>query len=456
MSIKGHNASGVTHSERYLAKLCEHSFLSLWSHPNLYRTPAKELADLVVVFGDRVVIFSDKNCHFDEISPHGWSRWYRRSVIESAQQLFRAEGWIRKHPNRIYLDAKCEQPFPLQLPSNPRVHLIAVALGASEACRRHFQGGSGSLVIDMDADGREPFRVGDIDNTRSFVHVFDDVSLDLVLRELDTITDFLRYLERKELYARSGMFLGATGEEDLLACYLAYRNDDGQNDFIIPDDGRYVLVGEQWVSYLQSREYIQNRNDNRVSYFWDYIIEWIASHAINGTLISGGERPLSIHEEELRALAGEPRHTRRRLSVILHDAFAKAERQAFFARTIISSDLSRYSYIFVILERSSELTEDQYREARQQVLHAYCGSVKSRNPKLKKVVGLAFGPFRSDSSIDSIVIDFDTWTADDIARAGACIRMLGWSGEDRFCTRSLDEIEHSFGLCQTKTDEEDT
>ncbi|HUQ01536.1 MAG TPA: hypothetical protein VM261_03535 [Kofleriaceae bacterium] len=124
------NPPGVNQAERYLAQLCERSFLSLWSHPNLYRKPAKELADLVVIFGDHVVIFSDKSCRFDESSPHGWSRWYRHSIAESAKQLFRADGWIRKHCERVFLDAKCERRFPFELPKIPRIHLLAVALGA--------------------------------------------------------------------------------------------------------------------------------------------------------------------------------------------------------------------------------------------------------------------------------------------------------------------------------------
>lgn len=82
---------GFTASERYLARLCERSFLSLWSHPNLFRDPHKELCDLLVVFGDHVILFSDKSCALKP-GPHGWSRWYRRAILDSAKQLQRAAG----------------------------------------------------------------------------------------------------------------------------------------------------------------------------------------------------------------------------------------------------------------------------------------------------------------------------------------------------------------------------
>ena len=60
-------AGGITDSERYLKNLCDHTFLSLWSYPNAYRDQkgsskgdGKELCDLLVVFENHVIIFSDK------------------------------------------------------------------------------------------------------------------------------------------------------------------------------------------------------------------------------------------------------------------------------------------------------------------------------------------------------------------------------------------------------------
>ncbi len=52
---------GLTASERVLAELCDVSFLKLWTYPNLFKKRAKELTDLLVVFGQDVIIFSDKS-----------------------------------------------------------------------------------------------------------------------------------------------------------------------------------------------------------------------------------------------------------------------------------------------------------------------------------------------------------------------------------------------------------
>ena len=95
-------SAGTTASERYLAQLCERTFLTLWSYPNVFRDQCqkagkgdgKELCDLLVVFGDDVIIFSDKSCGFpDTGNPHvDWSRWCKRSILKASDQLYGAEG----------------------------------------------------------------------------------------------------------------------------------------------------------------------------------------------------------------------------------------------------------------------------------------------------------------------------------------------------------------------------
>ena len=62
---------GVTDAERSLKRLCDRSFLSLWSHAGIYRDQGKvgkghgkEVCDLLVVFEDHIIIFSDKDCKY--------------------------------------------------------------------------------------------------------------------------------------------------------------------------------------------------------------------------------------------------------------------------------------------------------------------------------------------------------------------------------------------------------
>jgi hypothetical protein len=113
--------------------------------PNVYRQPGKELCDNLVVFRNHVIIFSDKSCQYPETGDEllDWTRWFKRAVERSADQVHGAERWIRNSPERLFVDAKCIQPFPLKLPPprDTQFHRVIVVLNASARCRKHFNNG---------------------------------------------------------------------------------------------------------------------------------------------------------------------------------------------------------------------------------------------------------------------------------------------------------------------------
>jgi hypothetical protein len=313
------NSSGVTASERYLDGLCKRSFLSLWSYPNLFRDQGrkdnrgdgKELCDHLIVFHEHIIIFSDKSCAFPNTGDVklDWARWHRRSIEKSAEQACGTERWLVQHPDRVFLDRECSKPFPISISKNSRIHKVIVALNASERCRSFFaHSGSGSLVLSSEVKGGEkPFHVGGTDRAGGFVHVLDDVTLDIILRELDTITDFTDYLSRKEALFRSKHYIAA-GEEELLAYYLTHTDKNKQHDFDISDqfDAAYFVEGS-WATVSSNPLYIAKKNADRQSYAWDELIEKFSRNVINGTLERGNEFPLSDHERGLRVLAAESR-----------------------------------------------------------------------------------------------------------------------------------------------------
>ena len=140
-----------------------------------------------------------------------------------------AKSWIVRCPDRIAIDAKCSKALPLKIEITPetKFHLVAIAHGASEECKKHFSGGDGGLCINSRIIGKmhtdekcEPFYIGKvIDIPDNFIHVFDDASYINVLSELDTIQDFLRYLDaRQELLLTKDVL--AESENDILAHHM--------------------------------------------------------------------------------------------------------------------------------------------------------------------------------------------------------------------------------------------
>ena len=281
---KVHRSKGSTPSEALLASLCEQTFLDLWSYPNPYKAPGKELCDLLVVCGDDVILFSEKTIAFpDSGDEHqDWRRWFKRAVINSTAQLRSAERAIQSAKAGVYTDNRAKHRLLVPLPdaTRRRLHRVVVANGAAERCRRHYGGGTGSLRItsSIPLDTRDknelagsvmPFSIGDLEPSGSFVHVFDSFNLPVVLNELDTITDFVRYLGEKERLFRSGKAVLADGEEDLLAYYLQTIGDDHEHTFFGGHlrDGEqldvFILDGEWWSSMSADPQYVAKRSPTR-------------------------------------------------------------------------------------------------------------------------------------------------------------------------------------------------
>ena len=211
-----------------------------------------------------------------------------------------------------------------------RFHRVVLAHGTRERCRAHL-GGTGTLVLKPDIVGKahnerdcEPFLIGDIDPTKGFVHVLDDISLDVVLGHLDTVSDFIAYLTKKEAFFRSGKLALAGGEDDLLAYYLHDINDQEEHDFIYPAGTDAVVVEPgQWQLFSASQAHARQQEANWVSGAWDDLIEEFGKHILGGTLIASTHFSVEEQERAVRMLAAEGRTARRALGQSLFEIMRK-------------------------------------------------------------------------------------------------------------------------------------
>lgn len=426
-----HKAQGVTPSERYLNSLCEKSFLSLWSFPSIFRDQkskgnreGKELCDMVVVFDEHILIFSDKHCLFPASEDLGldWKRWYKRAIHKSAEQAWGAERWLRDHPDRVYLDRACTERFPLPIPSNEsaKYHLIVIANGCEDRCKAKF-GGTGSLMFNsmLGRQGiagelsSEPFTVGDLDPSRTFVHVLTEYTLDILLQTLDTISDFVSYLERKEDLIRSDIAVFAPGEEDLLAFYLMHMNEKGKHDFAIGGNFKGIFLEEGfWEEFCNRPERKEQLRLNSISYFWDDLIERFAHHALNATQYYASHIELSGTEICLRFMAREPRLARRLIVKGFIDLYTNTPDGMRRNRYFKPLNEKEPFYVFLSLPQPDYLTYEQYREGRFSLLKACCMVIKYKFPEALDIVGIAFHPIRPNvgSSEDLLYLDARAWS----------------------------------------------
>jgi hypothetical protein len=425
-------ASGVTASERYLRELCDHTFLSLWSYPGVFRDQkrsgkgdGKELCDLLVVFENHVIIFSDKHCAFPDSGDlvKDWSRWFKRAVKKSADQVWGAERWIREHPDRLFIDRACEHEFPIDLPDPDKAvfHRIVVAHDSADRCRREF-GGGGSLMIAPSVKGAahyegtpdsvQPFTVGDLDSERGYVHVLDDTSLDIVLRSLDTITDLVEYLTKKEALIRGGRLFWTAGEEDLLAFYLSDVDENEQHAFVMPPNVQALYIEEgYWEWFVRHPQRRAQREANEVSYAWDALVEQFNKHIIGGTQYYTSPGGVRTSERSVRLLAREPRIRRRMLATGLLEMVGKElPKDSKRSRHIPPSRPGDPYYVFLTLWHPESVSYEDFREGRRRLLKYYCMVLKTIYPDAEDIVGIATEDRTAVSrSEDVVYLDAREW-----------------------------------------------
>lgn len=415
-------ASAPTASEAYLGELCRKAFLHLWSYPNLYRDQSKrganadgkELCDLLVVFGDDVLIFSDKHCVLNREKPIeiAWRRWYQAAILKSAAQIRGAERWLLSYPERVFLDRQCTKPFPLRLPTEPHIHRIVTCRGAAELAQEVL-GGPGSLIVTndpMEDSAIRPFTLGSVDNGQ-FYHIFDEIAIDVALSTLDTVSDFCRYLRRKEAFcAKYGVF--AAGEEELLGYYMWNTGPDG-HDFVITQDATHVSLDEGfWLDWLQSPQRAAYVQANERSYFWDQLIDKFSFHMVNGTNLFAS--PGGVRETELsvRWMAREPRFRRRMLANDLLSMLATTRPGQARRRLFPPMQPGDPYWVFLVLPQPHFGTYDEYRDVRYHMLLDHCTVVKHLRPDALDIVGLALEATSDGTTEDVIYLNAREWPAD--------------------------------------------
>lgn len=123
-----------------------------------------------------------------------YTRWVKKAVDDSIQQLYGAERFLKsvndiKLKNRVTKVALPDKKLRI-------IYRIAIAFGS-------------------DYDFPLPMGI----SNRDFVHVFDEKSTATIISELDTITDFTRYLTAKEKFLSSNHML-LPEETDFFALYI--------------------------------------------------------------------------------------------------------------------------------------------------------------------------------------------------------------------------------------------
>ena len=426
---------GSTPGELALTKLADLAFFGLWSYPSVHRRIEKggrtikhEVADLIVVFGKDVILFSEKDIKFPSTGDIkvNWGRWLRQSVLESLDQLRGAERYIRSARSELFLDRKCDQPFPFALDDPElRVHLVAICRNSIEPARAYFAkftevgspGSSGTLgfaaVMREEQMLANPFWVGDIDPSKTFVHVFDEGSLDLLLTELDSGPDFIDYLVERERAIRREHLSVIYGEEDFLALYFSNLQPNGFGAYRphtpMPDNvGDFLLSLEEgmWSAFRNSESYALLDAQRKAAMVWKRITndlsEAILSANVGSEVRTGS---LATHERAARVMASENRACRAALGHILIEKFNNVPGQSRSARIAASLTNPERIYIFLLFPWiDAHVTYDSYRAERKACMELYARAAQVRFPSYAEIVVLGADTKGSPGSSETVMV----------------------------------------------------
>ena len=389
-------------AEELVFQLCRRSFLRLWSYATPRGKKGKELCDALVVFDPDVVIFSVKEIALRTSGDPAVDRerWLRAAVAESHPQIWGAERWIRSAERVIRADGEEGLPFPD--PAGRRIHRVAVALGSG-----------GSIPVESRDYGH------------GFVHVLDEVSLGLVMQELDTVRDFVEYLRAKEqLYASGFEVRVPGGEEDLLAVYLhrgrSFKDVQGPTE---------VQKGA-WDELLRKPEFRRRKLADRAGETWDRLIDFLAAEIEEQGLEFGS---LGELESVLRVMAGEDRFARRMLGKTFREFLDAAGAEDVHSRTIVSP--SGVRYVFLAHPHGGDRVE------RMMELKGRCFIARSLTPKCETVIGIATDRPRRGAgfSMDAMRLTITEWTEEHQRKAEEGQRIFGWFASPVVTSEPQDE-----------------
>ena len=400
-----------TPDEEILDSLGSRSFLRFWSYSNIFRDQGKttvngdgkELCDFVVVFGNTVLLFSDKRIEYPDAENDtvAWKRWHRKAITASARQLKGAARWLTNYPSRVYIDKACTKPLPISIQTNLNIHKIVVTHGAEPLLGN--QHGEESFSFVNDDPGLYEVNQRDL-HGGDFYHVFTGESLAFVLGEINTLVDFLEYLTKRRSVFDSGNKLRISKESDFVHGFYKASSPMATmpliEEFAEQSDVPVVVRLPGISNLLNDPIYKQRKRDDVVSFVWDHLIEHLSMHVAGRTTIASTTSGIEEDEEMLRTMANTSRLERRTMSQAVFEMWCKVQPNSRGSRFYFNQRSSVcYVFLFCFPNDGSCDSEEQYRQLRQDLLTDYMQIYGHENPEYLTIMGLAFSS-RTDDNIE--------------------------------------------------------
>lgn len=398
-------------SESFLKGLADRTFLSIWAIPNTFYAPGKELTDLIVPFGDDIIVISDKASRFafDKPLKIAWQRWYKATVVEGMHQLKTAMQRIERAPDTVFADGRARVPISHDLGpvAAKRFHLVAIARPDTDP--QTVPAAWPGLTYNSQASPK-PFEIGPLEIAGQVVHVFDGPAIDLLLEHLDTAPDFLAYLKgRARRLAQADEHCFA--EEDLLAGALIGWEEEPPGLPSVPP--LETIVPGLWDIYAASETPMRRREMDGPSKVIDRLIgihhgEFEAGRALYDV------PSFEQHEFAMRLLAAESRFARRIVAHELHNIVQEKDQSTYWVSTVPSPTMPTLRYVWLIHPDAPDGISNEVADATMRaLLMDHIVAIQGQFEQTL-VLGVALSNGRgNDTSIIMAAHDKSNWTERD-------------------------------------------
>jgi len=264
--------------EDYVNQLAYQSYLKYWCYPNPKDISGdnKEICDLLIPFRDKLIIISVKNHSFGG----NYKRYKKRVIEKSTNQLNGAERLLFNKQREIYIQHPDRNPELFDSSVYNKIYKITINVG----------------------EQFEHYEFSDYHERKGFISIFNKETFEAIISELDTIKDFVEYLDEREKLLTSGKTITVKCKEiDLLAEYLMNArqfkidyNASHIQEIILDLDGA-------WGKYNKSEQVRLKRDADKISYFIDHIVKTDILVLPNGEVLA--KELMNLGRTERRSLA---------------------------------------------------------------------------------------------------------------------------------------------------------
>jgi hypothetical protein len=290
------------------------TYLKYWCYPGPKdeQGSRKEICDLLILFRDTMIILSVKNYEFKG----NYERYFRSTLDKAVSQVAGAERRLFDTGRKLLIHHSDLGEIELDPSKYKKVYRVIV----NHSIAPLFYPG------------------GRLTSTGKYVHIFNWNAFLGVVRELDTIPDFIQYLSERELifHDKNTTIMNGTEEEweaHVQQAFLDYntnRIDQGPNFVLISgsesdlladflwnnrkfnkhfydrsfNGGSFELDGK-WIDYLKRKEVQNKKAADRASYFVDEFLKNEVLYKQDHTNLALAVELLSLSRFERRIIGSE-------------------------------------------------------------------------------------------------------------------------------------------------------